>query len=145
MIEIFCQLKDGKLIPASREYADELKAYQHNQIVRCKITGTKKARSVRQHRYAMWMIRFVSESDDDLDWSSFEGAKRQIKMIMRFFKGKPHVDLKTGVVWFELASFAFTEMPQMEADRIYNDVKLICAQRLGCDPADLEADAKRNA
>lgn len=143
MIEIFCQIKNGKLIPASGEYADELKAYKDNQFVRCVITGSRKARSVRQHRYAMWMIRFVSESDDDLDWNSFEGAKRQIKMIMKFFKDD--VVVHGNKVYFELRSFSFTTMPQMEADRIYNDVKLICSQRLGCDPADLEANAKREA
>ncbi len=143
MIEIFAQIKDGKLIPASREYADELKAYKNNQIVRCKITGTRKARSVRQHRYAMWMIRFVSESDDDLDWSSFEGAKRQIKMIMKFFKDD--VVVHGNKVYFELKSFSFTTMPQMTADRIYNDVKLICSQRLGVDEKELEAKAERES
>lgn len=86
------------------------------------------------------MIRFVSESDDDPDWNTFERAKRQIKMIMKFFKDD--VVVHGNKVYFELRSFSFTEMPQMEATRIYNDIKLICAERLKVDPQKLEAQAQ---
>jgi hypothetical protein len=143
MKEAYLQFDGKALVPVSQENLDVLKSFKPNQILRCEVYGTKKARSVLQHKWAMWMIRCVADNDNDPNWNTFEQAKRQIKMIMNFFKDKPHVDLKTGVVWFELRSFAFDEMEQHEADRIYNDVKLICAERLGVDPKVLEANAQR--
>ena len=145
MIQISAQIKGKALYPFSLEDEAELKNYKQNQVVACKIKGTTRLRSLQQHKWAMWMIRFVSESDNDPKWKTFDSAKREVKMTMQFFKGKPIVNLKTGLVWFELRSFAFDKMLQAEADRVYNEIKFICAQRLGCEPEELEANAEREA
>lgn len=145
MIKISAQIRGKALFPFSLEDEMALKNYRQNQVVVCKIKGTTRLRSLQQHKWAMWMIRFVSESDDDPKWNTFDGAKKEIKMTMQFFAGKPIVNLETGLVWFEFRSFAFDKMPQAEADRVYNEVKFICAQRLGCEPEELEKNAKREA
>ena len=145
MIQISAQIRGNALFPFSLEDEAELKNYKQHQVVVCKIKGTTRLRSLQQHKWAMWMIRFVSESDDNIKWNTFDGAKKEIKMTMQFFKGQPIVNLETGLVWFEFRSFAFDKMSQAEADRVYNEVKFICAQRLGCEPEELESNAKREA
>ena len=140
MIDIYCQIKDGKLIPASREYADELKAYQHNQIVRCKITGTRKQRSVQQNAWVHAMFRYVAANTDDPEWNTPEAVKYMVKRVMNFFD---YVGIEREQVFFKLRSFAFDRMEHNEANIRYEDCKNICAKKLGVDPEILEAEAKK--
>ncbi len=139
MIEIYTQIKDGKLIPASREYADELKAYKENQLVKCKITGTRKARSVRQNKWVHAMFRYVAANTDDDKWNSPEKVKYMVKRTMNFFD---YVGIEGEQVFFKLKSFAFDRMEHNEANIRYEDAKNICAKFLGVDPEVLEAEAK---
>ncbi len=146
--EIYVQVNQfaNNIDPFSQEAVDEInKYYKPNQVLKCVLTGTRRPRSVQQHKWAMWMVRQVSLNDNDRKWNTFDRAKKQIKLIMKFFKDEPHVDLNTGLVWFELRSFAFDKMEQWEADMVYNDIKLICAKRLGVEPQVLEANAQREA
>ncbi len=139
MIDIFCQIQKDKLVPASREYADELKAYQHNQIVRCKITGTRKQRSVQQNKWVHAMFRYVAANTDDLEWNTPEAVKYMVKRTMNFFD---YVGIEGEQVFFKLRSFAFDRMEHNEANIRYEDCKNICAKHLGVDPEILEAKAK---
>ena len=131
------------MVPISKEDVEKLQAFKKHQILKNQTSGVLKARSLKQHRWAMWMIRSVSENDSDVEWNTFGRAKRRIKLAMKFFKDE--VVVEGNKVYFELDSFAFDEMPQSKATKVYNEVKTICAQRLGCSPEELEANAKREA
>ena len=125
--------------PASREYADELKAYKQNQFVRCKITGTKKARSVRQNAWLHAIFRYVADNTDDPNWNTPENVKYMVKRTMNFFD---YVGIEREQVFFKLRSFAFDRMDAQEANVRYNDALLICSKKLGVDSEILEAKAK---
>lgn len=142
MIEIFCQIKNGKLIPASREYADELKAYKDNQFVRCVITGVRKPRSVQQNKWIHSIFRQVASNTDNEKWNTPEKVKYRVKRIMNFFDV---IELDGDKIFFELRSFAFDKMEHNEANIKYEDAKNICAKFLGVKPETLEANAKREA
>lgn len=129
------------MVPISKENVDKLNTFKDHQTLKTHVSGVQKERSIKQHRWAMWMIRSVSENDDDMEWNTFERAKRRIKLAMKFFKDE--VVVEGSKVYFELRSFAFDEMSQAEATRVYNEVKATCAQRLGCSEEELEANAKR--
>jgi hypothetical protein len=141
MIEIAAQLSADRktLYPATPEDADKLKVYVPNQVLRAKITGHKKPRSVQQNRWLFAMFRLVADNSGDPGWSTVEQVKRKVKMMMEFFQERFVVGDK---VYFELRSFAFSELEQDEANRWYNEAKQICAQKLGIDPELLEAQAK---
>lgn len=141
MIEIFLSIgKDRRfLFPATQEDAEKLKAYAPNQVVRAKITGHKRPRSVQQNRWAHAMFRLVADNSGDPQWDTIDKVKRKVKLMMEFFSERFVVD---GKIYFELRSFAFDQMEQSEADIRYNQAKEICAQKLGVDPETLEAQAK---
>ena len=138
--ELFCQLTKSGLAPASQEYADTLKAFHPNQIVRVKVYGTRKERSVQQNKWVHNMFRHVASNTSDPEWSDEFKVKFQVKMIMKFFEDTVTVIGKQ--VYFQMRSFAFDRMEVPEANRIFNDVLLICAQKIDVDPSVLEAQAK---
>jgi len=141
MIEIFCQKQNGNLIPTSKEYAEELKAYRDNQILRCVISGSRKARSVQQNKWVHAIFRIVASNTEDPDWDTPEKVKRNVKMKMKFFKDE--VVVHGNKVYFELRSFAFDKMEHKEANVRYEDAKNICAKFLGVDPQTLESEAQQ--
>jgi len=141
MIEIYCQKNGDSLTPASREYAEELKAYRDNQILRCVISGSRKARSVQQNKWVHAIFRIVASNTEDPDWDTPEKVKRNVKMKMKFFKDE--VVVHGNKVYFELRSFAFDKMEHNEANVRYEDAKNICAKFLGVDPQTLESEAQQ--
>lgn len=141
MIEIALQLDQNRktLYPATQEDAEKLRSYVPNQVFRAKLTGHKRPRSVEQNRWAHAMFQLVAENCYDPQWDSIEKVKRKVKLMMQFFSERFVVGDK---VYFELRSFAFSEMDQSEADYWYNQAKEICAKKLGVEPEALEAQAK---
>ncbi len=129
------------MVPISKEDVDRLNTFKDHQALKNRVSGVQKERSIKQHRWAMWMIRCVSKNDDDPDWNTFDKAKRRIKLAMEFFE--EGIIVERGRVYFELKSFSFDEMNQQEANKTYNEIKSFCALRLGCSEEDLEANAKR--
>ena len=141
MIEIFAQPDENyRLIPASREYLLELRSYKPRQMLRLKIWGTRKERSVQQNKWLHAMFRVVASTADDDEWDTPEKVKRKVKMAMHFFKEE--VTVMGNKVYFELRSFSFDKMEHNEANVRYEDAKNICAKKLGIDPEVLEAEAK---
>ncbi len=142
MIEIPLQINPGhkSLSVLSQEDREALKAYHPMQILRAKLTGHKRPRSVQQNRWIHAIFRIVAENTEEEDWNTPEKVKRNVKMAMKFFKDD--VVVHGNRVFFELRSFAFDRMEQNEADIKYNEAKMICAKKLGVDPETLEAQAQ---
>ena len=144
MKETFLQLDHNyRLLPASREDLEVLRHFKPNQILRAKLTGTRKSRSVRQNAWLHSMFRIVADNTDDPDWNTPAKVKRKVKMAMKFFKDD--VVVSGNKVYFELDSFAFDKMDQQTANVKYEEAKLICSQFLGVDPTTLEAQAQQEA
>jgi len=85
------------------------------------------------------VFQLTADNSDDPGWNTLEKVKRNVKMIMKFFDERFIVGDK---VYFELRSFAFDQMEHNEANRIFDEAKMICAQKLGVDPEILETQAK---
>ena len=134
--------KEGLLRPFSPENAELLKSFKENQVLKCVVSGTMKARSVEQNAWAHAMFKMVSENTDDPGLDTPEKVKRHVKMQMKFFEDT--VIVQDNKVFFELRSFSFDQMPQNEANLVYTQAKIICADILGVGPEELESKAKES-
>jgi len=140
MIEVALQLTPGRMLqPATPDDLEKLRAYEPNQVLRAKLTGHKRPRSVQQIRWLYAMFTLVADNSNDPEWDTVDKVKRRVKMMMGFFAERFVVE---GKVYFELRSFAFSELEQNEATEWFNQARDICAQKLGVDPAVLEAQAR---
>ena len=140
MIYINLQIEPGyRLKPASPEDLESLKEFGVNQIVKARLQGHKKPRSVAQNRWLHAMFKIVADNSEDVEWNTPEKVKRMVKMLMHFFDTRFVVGDK---VFFELRSFSFDSLGQDEANRIFNKAKELCAKKLNIDPELLESQAK---
>ena len=139
---VYYQMNDhGLPIPYSQEDLDALKSYKPNQIIKGEMSGTRKQRSIEQNSWIHCIFKMGAENSDDPDLDTLDKFKRAVKMAMKFFKDK--VEVIDNKVFFELRSFAFDEMEQGEANRVYEQAKLVSAQIMRVDPEVLEARAKK--
>ena len=141
MQEFFGQVKNNSVNPVSPEDLEVVKGYRPNQILRCRVSGVKKPRSVLQNKWIHAIFRTVADNARDEDWNTPEKVKRNVKMAMRFFKDD--VVVHNNKVFFELRSFAFDRMDHREANVKYEEAKNVCAKYLGVDPSELESEAQR--
>ena len=106
MIEVSLQIQPGHngLSPFSEEDKALLKAYKPNQVVRAKIKGCRRLRSIQQNRWLHAIFREVAANSQDVDWDTPEKVKLNVKMRMKFFKDavvvgaevSPHPDSGTN-------------------------------------------------
>jgi hypothetical protein len=140
--ELFAQITpDYSLKPVSEADKDALRNFRANQIVKVKVKGTTKSRSVLQNQWIHVIFKKTAENSRDPDWQTPEMVKRNVKMAMRFFKDE--VIVHGNRVYFELRSFAFHEMEQSEANRVFSHAVEICAAHLGVEPETLKTESMR--
>jgi len=141
MITVNLQLgKDRRTLhPATPEDLEKLREYAPNQILKAKLTGHRKPRSVIQNCWIHALFRLVADNSDDPDWSTPEKVKRIVKMKIGYYDARFVVK---DSVYFELRSFAFDELGPDEANRVFNECKRVCAEKLGVPEEALEANAK---
>ena len=136
------QRKGKALVPTSKEHLDTIMAFPENEFLNVSIKGHRRPRSVQQNKWIHAIFRQVAYNTDDPEWNTPEKAKRNVKLSMKFFKDD--VVVQGNKVFFELRSFAFDQMDQHEADRVYDQAKQICADFLGVSVETLETEAKRD-
>ena len=140
MIEIAIQpLPNGLLKPFAPEHAEALKNFKPNQILRAKITGVKKERSVRQNALLHACIKLVADNTPDKQWNTPAKVKIQLKHALQFFKTT--VVLPNGEIHFELASFSFKNLSQVDANKICDRSWSILAKKIGVSEQELLANA----
>ncbi len=141
MITADMQLKSGQLVPFSEESKTLLKDLQENQVVKAKITGIRKPRSVRQLRMFWACCRTVSDNTEDENWNNPDKVCIQIKLALQFYK---HVVVApSGSVHFELGSISFENLSQVMANNIFDRAWKIMAKKIGVSVDDLLANAER--
>ena len=130
MIEIAIQQqKNGLIRPFSPEDAKALKNFKPNQILRAKISGIRKERSVEQNAMLHACIALVSDNASDTNWNTPEKVKIQLKHALHFYKAT--VVLPNGSIHFELDSFAFKNLSQIDANRVCDRSWPILAKHIG--------------
>jgi len=141
MIEIDLQVQNGKLCPFSQEATELLRNFKPNQVVRGKISGVKKERSVPQLRMFWACCRTVADNTEDQNWNTPEKVCIQVKLALRFYK--EIVVLPDGSIHFELDSISFDNLGQVEANKIFDRSWPVMAKHIGVSADKLLNNAKR--
>ena len=79
MKTITCQIQNGKLTPHSEQDIEDLRDFKENQVLRVKISGTRKARSLKQLRTYWAACSLLAENTDDPKWNDREKVSWQLK------------------------------------------------------------------
>ena len=82
MNEIAFQKKGKYAVPYMECDAENWSNYKDNQIVRAKVVGFQKQRSVTQLGLLMACISEVVKNTEDENWSSRERAKLSLKAML---------------------------------------------------------------
>ena len=135
MIEIALQLKNKNLCPFSKEDAEQLKSFKPNQVLRGKISGIRKERSVPQLRLLHACLNTVAENTEDIQWNTPVKVKIQLKHALHFYKST--VVLPDGSIHFELDSFAFANLSHIDANKVFDRSFPILASKIGISTEEL--------
>lgn len=143
MIEIALQLTpDGTIKPFSKEDSEALKIFKPYQILRAKLSGIKKERSVPQLRMLHACLRTVAENTEDIQWNDPVKVKIQLKHLLHFYKST--IVLPDGSIHFELDSFSFANLNQIEANKVFDRAWPILAKKIGITVDKLLENAENN-
>ena len=130
MIEIALQLsQDGDLKPFSQEDKELLKNYLPNQILKAKVSGIQKERSVIQLRMFWACCRTVASNTEDSNWNTPEKVCIQVKIALKFFKSVVVID--DGSIHFDLDSISFKNLKQIEANKVFDRSWSIMSKKIG--------------
>ncbi|RLB87959.1 MAG: hypothetical protein DRH26_14525 [Deltaproteobacteria bacterium] len=130
MIIADMQMKsDYSLVPFSPEAKDLLKNFKPNQIVKVKVSGVKKERSVIQLRLFWACCRTVADNTEDESWNTPDKVCIQIKIALKFFKSI--IVTPDNHVHFDLDSISFENLSQVNANKIFDRSWPIMAKKIG--------------
>ena len=142
MIEIATQLlPSGDLSPFSQEDKEALKNYHPNQILKAKVSGIQKERSVIQLRMFWACCRTVAENTEDENWNTPDKVCIQVKIALKFFKAV--VVTPDGHIHFDLDSISFANLKQVEANKVFDRSWVILAKKIGIPVDELLENAER--
>ena len=132
MIEISAQIKGKALYPFSKEDLMRLREYKENQVVRVKITGCKKPRSLKQLRGYWAACKTVSENNESPGWQTKEQVDFQIRVALRFYDPELIIAKPDGSIAFHYRSIAYKNLRHIEACDYFSAAFEIMAKKLGC-------------
>lgn len=142
MIEIPQQIQlDHSMVPASAEAMELIREYKPNQIVRCKITGMRKERSLRQLNTFMACCQYVADNVREYDlghpkfkdgayWNTKSKAAFQIKVALHFVDDSKTIVYQDRVV-FHYRSISFRNLHHLEACFFFDRGFPLLAARIG--------------
>lgn len=119
MKEAAMQLKGKALVPYSQEDLETVREFKQNQVLRVKISGVQKPRSLRQLKMYWAACRTVAENlegmtKDDVDFEvKIRVAKEHPSMIRRFRE-------INGSVFLEPISISYENMGHLEACHFFD-------------------------
>jgi hypothetical protein len=120
MKELFVQYKKNCLYPSSEEDLEVLRHYKPNQILRCRIQGAKKPRSIRELNLYWAACNLVSENTDNKLWNTKEKVDFQCRVKLHFVDPDVVVVQPDGTVIFNYRSIAFANLAQIEAHKYFD-------------------------
>lgn len=134
----------GTLIPVTQASKDALAAIGTGQLVRIEVKRTRG--NLARLAWYWVMLKLALENLAD----AFDGPVTT-KSLHRWLKrraglAKPITAKKTGeVIDYDYDSIAFAKMPENERAQFIDFARQTLADRLGCDPMDLETEARAAA
>ena len=135
MKEISAQIKDDfgplALHPFSDEDADILREYKLNQVVRVKISGVQKPRSVIQMRLYWATCKTVADNTDHKGWNTKDKVDFQCRVATHFVDKDTVVVKPDGEVVYKYRSIAFKNLPHIMANNYFDRAFQEMAKFLG--------------
>lgn len=142
MSTVDMQLKGEVLVPFSKEARAALSKFKQNQIVKTKVSGFKKERSVRQLRLFFACCRTVVDNTEDPNWDNVDKVKNQVKVALQFIDLNRSIVDKKGVFHPHYRSICFDELGHMEANNFFDRAWPILAGKIGVTVNDLLRNAE---
>lgn len=144
MVELPLQLqRDRKTLAVlSQEDADRLLEFLPNQILRAKITGVKKPRSVRQLNLH-WKACSVAASN--LEGYTKEGVdfETKIKVAQNHPEIIKRFKMVDGITYIEPISISFANLAHLEACKYFKYSMPIIAKSIGLTEDELVSNIKK--
>lgn len=134
-------LPNGDLRPFSPEDKEVVKGFHTNQLLKTKISGIQKPRSVRQLRLFFACCRTVLENQEE--WFHVDQVLKYVKVKLDF------VDMQKSIVVGNRAiphyrSISFKELKHMEATNFFNRAFDLLAKYIGITVDELLQNAEGN-
>lgn len=143
MIEIAVQQQNSTLKPFSPEDAEALKNFKPNQILRAKVSGIRKVRSVPQLRLFFACCRTVVDNTEDPNWNNVDKVKNQVKIALQFIDLNKSIVDEKGIFHPHYRSICFAELGHLEANNFFDRAWPILAKKIGVSVDDLLRNAER--
>lgn len=131
MIEISTQIRpDYSFAPFSQEDLDLAKEYKPNQIVKNKITGVEKPRSLKQLRTYWRCCTTVANNNETPGWQTKKQVDFQCRVELRFYDPELIIALQDGSIAFHYRSIAIKNLKHIEACGYFDDALAIMAKKI---------------
>ena len=141
MKEISAQLINGSFVPYSEVDKDIAKEYKPNQIVKLKIKGVQKPRSVKQLGTYFACCRLLSENTEDPKWNTYQKVDYQLRNRLQFYDHSMTLVIE-GNVQFKVRSISFKNLKHIEACNYFDRAFDMMAKFLGVDVETLIQEVK---
>lgn len=130
MKELSAQINEDYIpVPYSEEDLQVMKNFKINQIVRIKVSGTKKERSIPQLGLLFACMKVLADQNVDVEWNTVPKIQFQIKVRLKFVDMEKSVFIN-NVMHFHYRSFSFAELEHMEACDIFTGAFDLMADKL---------------
>ena len=138
-MNIALQRKGKVFHPFSVEDEIKMCGYTENQIINAKTTGVKIPRSYEQLKLYFACCQKVAENTNDDKWETKEDVDRNCRIACRFIKDPV---VQKGVVYMELRSISYNELPHLKACNFFDRAFEIMAKKIGVTVDELTDEAK---
>ena len=144
MIEISAQLTpDYKYAPLPMDM-EKAKEHKPNQIVRLKVYGTEKERSIKQMNTYWACCSEVANNTERKRWNTKNKVDFQLRVELDF-RDKEFIAVRPdGEIQFRYLSIAFKNLKHIEACNYFDRAFEVMAKVLGCTVEKLIEMAKSN-
>ena len=132
MKDISAQIQNGQFVPYSEVDKDIVKEYKQNEIVKLKITGVQKPRSVKQLGTYFAACKLLSENTDDPKWNDYKKVDWQLRNRLQFYDYDLTLVIN-GNVQFKVRSISFKNLKHAEACNYFDRAFELMAKFLGVD------------
>jgi hypothetical protein len=131
MKEISIQVKDNVLHPFSEDDREILREYKPNQILRCKLSGIQKPRSLIQMRLYWSTCQVVADNTDQVAWNTKAKVDFQCRVKLHFADADTVVVKPDGTIAYKYLSIAFRNLPHIMACNYFDRSFAVMAKFLG--------------
>jgi len=130
MKEISAQIINKSFIPYSEVDKDIVAEFKPNEIVRLKIYGVQKQRSIKQLGLYFSCCKLISENTDDPKWNHYRKVDWQLRNRLQFYDHGLTLVIG-GNVQFKVRSISFKNLKHIEACNYFDRAFDLMAKFLG--------------